>query len=117
MASYLFFEELEVLITGFQENDPELVGDEDRAWSGKLRSSVSGEIRKWSGTAREMTHADFTVLRNKIKNGIHVPCSGPALGGLTFNCVVRLRGAVYTPVGESHLVTVQFEMETVDPVI
>lgn len=67
--------------TDMTEQESELIGDETRSDSGKLRSAITAEKRRWSLTLLEMDEADLATLRAALALGTHVTASGDALGG------------------------------------
>jgi hypothetical protein len=78
-----------------------VIGQEDRAFDGTLRSTVRGEKREWGpfrlldSGGDYMTEAEYQTLRAAVAGGAFLTCSGDALNGASVSCRVRITTAAY----------------------
>jgi hypothetical protein len=92
----------QVLDDGASENPlAHVIGHEDRAFAGNLRSTVRGEKREWGpfrlldSGGDFMTEAEYQTLRSATAAGVFLTCSGDALNGASVSCRVRITAAAY----------------------
>lgn len=94
----------------FAEGPTLYSGDEARAFSNRLRSTLANPKRTWSGRGYVDSGAAFDTLRAATAAGAHVTASGDALGA---SVTVRftLRGVGFERDGASFYRTFAFDME------
>lgn len=85
---------VEVQTSQAQALEPTRVGEQRRAFSGALRSTVRAEKRGWRFSTPPLTAADAATLQAAIATDAVVSCAGDALGG-TVSCMVRVSGSTY----------------------
>lgn len=87
--------------TTFEEREPDLLGTEDRADDGSLRSSVRGQKRAWAFSTPPLAWDDAEAVRALAPLGSFVACGGAFLVGpvslasTTVLCSVRITGVPY----------------------
>jgi hypothetical protein len=79
----------------FSEKTPAYRGESVRAFDHTLLSGQDGRKRQWAGTTVPIAPADAEALRDAVKNGAHVACTGAALRGLTYTCEVTIESAAF----------------------
>lgn len=94
---------LQVVESGASQTASTVIGKSDRSFSGKLRSTVSGEKRNWAFTPEDLSAEDEAVLKAAVPYGAFVQCGGDALvagifgrgSSATILCEVTYRDAQY----------------------
>lgn len=85
---------MKVITSGATQRESEPIGEETRAFSGNLRSSVRAEKRKWSFECYFAFQADLDALRAAVPNRAFVTCSGTLLPS-SLTCRVVIGDAPY----------------------
>lgn len=92
----------EIAVDGASENAPEEVGNDHRAFSGNMRSSIRGIRRKWSFKTIPMVESQAQALKDKIYSGFQ-ECSGDALDGQAVLCSIKMSESPYLQEGLGHV--------------
>lgn len=93
-----------VLQDGAEEAPPRQTGTVDAMFSSRLRSTVRAENRVWRFALAPLDSASYETLRANIAGGTEVQVTGELLEGVTYTCIVDIRGARFIPteMGLSH---------------
>lgn len=101
---------IEVLVTDLAEQEPTLIGDTGRSFSGAWRGDTSGEIRAWRGTGLEVAASEYHALRSAVRRGTVEVQGGAIYGGWSRRMRVTLAGS-YVPSGTAYFIVPGFTME------
>lgn len=96
MAESIVVAGIEIELTAFSELEPEVRGEEVRAFDNTLLDGTDAGRRRWEGTTDAMTSAASAALRVAVSAG-PVVCSGLVLLGESVLARVRVGGAPRTP--------------------
>lgn len=92
---------IDILTESASEQEPERIGDTQRAFSGNLRTTVRARKRVFEFTAGPKTEAAYATLM-ALDDGLPHACSGDAMNGATLSCLVQVNGGEYIADGLSH---------------
>lgn len=89
-------------IVSMTEDEPELIGETERAYAGNLRTTNRTIKLNWSAVANEMTDADYYTLKTYIGLGVGVVLDGDATN-VSYNVSVRITGCSFVRNGTGFL--------------
>lgn len=100
-------------VVEIREQEPERIGDSERAYAGPLRTMNTTTKRSWAVRSYVMTDAAYQAFRALVMYGQQVVCSGDALVDGPFTCDVNIQEAPYSREGAGFLRSVSFVMKQV----
>lgn len=101
--AFLTISGIEVLVTGLQEEQPELIGEQARTFAGGMRSQIRAQKRSWNARLLEMTEAAYQTLYAAVDLGEKVTVSGDFIGGANITCIVHIGRSTFNRDGTGFL--------------
>jgi hypothetical protein len=97
-------------VTSLEEREPEVIGNEGRSASGRLRADITASKRSFSLSFVADDPSVVNNLRTATSLGQAVPFTGDCVGGSTLTVRVRFRSMPYARIRSGFTKDAQIEL-------